>query len=129
MSSFKKVKEYIMDLGLEIDKEIPEDEILIIQDESQGLKNLIIDCESPILIIEQFILEIKNENMEIFKRLLQMNRELVHGAFVLEESGSKLLFRDTLQLENLDFNEIKASINALSLGLAENASELIQFSK
>jgi hypothetical protein len=39
------------------------------------------------------------------------------------------LFRDTLQLANLDFNELDASINALSLGLASFADELIALSK
>jgi hypothetical protein len=58
-----------------------------------------------------------------------MNRELVHGAFVIDEGGTKLLFRDTLQLANLDFNELDASINALSLGLASFADELIALSK
>jgi len=38
---------------------------------------------------------------------LQINRELIHGALTLDESGSKVIFRDTLQLENLDLNEIK----------------------
>jgi len=64
-----------------------------------------------------------------YKRLLQMNRTLVHGAFVLDEAGESVLFRDTLQLENLDLNELEGSINALSLALAENANELIAFNK
>jgi hypothetical protein len=64
-----------------------------------------------------------------FKRLLQMNRTLVHGAFVLDEEGAKVIFRDTLQLENLDKNELEGSINALSIALAEYAGELIEFSK
>jgi hypothetical protein len=65
----------------------------------------------------------------LFKRLLQMNRTLVHGAFVLDEEGKKVIFRDTLQLENLDKNELESSINALSIALAEYAGELIEFSK
>ncbi|MBT6225163.1 MAG: molecular chaperone Tir, partial [Candidatus Scalindua sp.] len=39
------------------------------------------------------------------------------------------IFRDTLQLENLDKNELEASITALSIALAEYAGELIEFSK
>jgi hypothetical protein len=58
-----------------------------------------------------------------------MNRELVHGAFVLDENGKIVLFRDTLQLANLDLNELEASINALGLGLAMYADELIGFAK
>ena len=127
MSDFEKVKGYLADLGLSISREEADSELVIVDDESKGLKNLVIDCEAPILIMEQFILPLKNANEAVFKRLLQMNRSLVHGAFVLDDSGERVLFRDTLQLENLDLNELQGSINALSLALAENAAELIEF--
>jgi hypothetical protein len=58
-----------------------------------------------------------------------MNRNLVHGAFVLDEGGQKVLFRDTLQILNLDINEIKASIDALALGLAEYANQLVHMAQ
>ena len=127
MSDFEKVKSYLCDLGLGISQEQAEDELVIVNDEAQGLKHLVIDCEAPILIMEQFIVILKNANEGVFKRLLQMNRNLVHGAFVLDDSAERVLFRATLQLENLDLNELQGSINALSLALAENAAELIEF--
>lgn len=127
MSDFEKVKSYLCDLGLGISQEHADDELVIVNDEAQGLKHLVIDCEAPILIMEQFILTLKSANEGVFKRLLQMNRNLVHGAFVLDDSAERVLFRATLQLENLDLNELQGSINALSLALAENAAELIEF--
>jgi hypothetical protein len=54
---------------------------------------------------------------------------LVHGAFVLNEEGTTLLFRDTLQLENLDRNELEGSIDALSLAMAEYGGELVSFAR
>jgi hypothetical protein len=59
--------------------------------------------------------------------LLQINREVVHGAFVLNEDASMLLFRDTLQLSNLDHNELEGSLNALSVALIENTDELLSW--
>ena len=56
-----------------------------------------------------------------------MNRSIVHGAFAVDEDGKMVLFRDTLQLENLDLNEVDGTIEALSLALAEFAEELISF--
>jgi len=127
--NFQKVKGYITELGFDISKEDVADELVVIDDESKGIKNLIIDCESPILIIEQFILKLKRDDKEIFKSLLQMNRNVVHGAFVLDEEGTGVLFRDTLQLDSLDLNELEGSINSLSLALVENTNALIEFSK
>jgi hypothetical protein len=127
MDYFKQVKDYLQELSYEITSEDPTDEILIISNENKGIKNLIIDCESPILIIEQFITDLKNGSADTYRSLLQMNRTLVHGAFVLDESGEKLIFRDTLQIANLDLNELEGSINALELCMAEYASTLISF--
>lgn len=126
---FSKVKDYLFELGFEIQTENPTEGLVVITDEEKGISNLVIDCEDEILVLEQFILPLKSEDPQILKRLLQINRETVHGALVLDETGSKVIFRDTLQLKNLDLNELEASVNAISLVLAEHAEELIKFSK
>lgn len=127
MSDFEKVKSFILDMGFAISHEEPQEELVVIDDDERGIKNLVIDCEAPILILEQVIIPTPQESSGFYKRILQINRTLVHGAFVLDEEGTTLLFRDTLQLENLDRNELEGSIDALSLALAEYASELVSF--
>ncbi len=127
--NLQKVKDYLDELELSISSEDEAEELVIIDDEDKGIKNLIIDCEDPVLVLEQVIMDVPQNTDGFFKRLLQMNRTLVHGAFVLDEDGTKVIFRDTLQLENLDKNELEGSINALSIALAEYAGELIEFSK
>ena len=129
MSDFEKVKDFILDMGFTISHEEPKEELVVIDDDERGIKNLVIDCEGSIVILEQVIIPMPNESSEFCKRILQINRTLVHGAFVLDEEGTTLLFRDTLQLENLDRNELEGSIDALSLGLAEYASELVSFAR
>jgi hypothetical protein len=127
MTDFEKVKDFILDMGFAISHEEPQEELVVIDDDERGIKNLVIDCEAPILILEQVIIPMPQESSDFCKRILQINRTLVHGAFVLDEEGTTLLFRDTLQLENLDRNELEGSIDALSLALAEYASELVSF--
>ena len=105
----------------------PKDFIAIIEDEENGIKNLVIDCEEPILVLEQVILKVSSRQNDLFKRLLQMNRNLVHGAFALDEDAQLVIFRDTLQLENLDRNELESSIHALSIALSEYGSELLEY--
>ncbi|MBT4497466.1 MAG: molecular chaperone Tir [Gemmatimonadetes bacterium] len=124
---FTRVKEFVVELEFAIDQEIPEEEIVIVHDEERGISNLVIDCEDSILVLEQLILELKGVDAAVYQRILQMNRDLVFGAFVLDEEGDKLLYRNTLALENLDLNELEGTINALSLGLAENGNELLSF--
>ena len=125
---FERVKEYILDLGFSIDDEIAEDEIVVINDEERGIHELVIDCEDDLVVLEQLILKFEGDvSAAVYRRLLQMNRSLVFGAFVLNEEGDTLLYRNTLALDNLDLNELESTINALSLGLAENSDELLGF--
>jgi len=125
---FDTVKEYVLELGFHIDEEIADEEIVIVNDADRGIHNLVIDCEDSVVVIEQLILELpETAGADTYRRLLQMNRELVFGAFVLDESGARLLYRNTLALANLDLNELETTINALSLGLAENGEALLAF--
>ncbi len=124
---FELVKSYLFELELPIIQEDEAEELVVITDEENGIKNFIIDCEDPILILEQGIMDVPQEPGDLYKRLLQMNRELVHGAFVLDDTAEKIIFRDTLQLENLDRNELEGSIRALSLALAEFSTELLNY--
>jgi len=129
MVDFEKVKDFLLDMGFVMSQEDPQEELIVIDDEERAIKNLVIDCEAPTLILEQVITPMPEGSSDFCKRLLQMNRTLVHGAFVLNEEGTTLLFRDTLQLENLDRNELEGSIDALSLALAEYGSELVSFAR
>lgn len=126
---FETVKTFLLDLGYAITDEDEAQELVVVKDEENGINNLIVDCEDPILILEQMIVPVPSQPGSMFQRLLQMNRTLVHGAFVLDEESTVVLFRDTLRIENLDLNELEGSIEALSLALAENANELLAFSK
>ena len=60
---------------------------------------------------------------------LQLSIGSVQGAFALDEEGTRVLYRKTLQRAHLDPNEVEGTIEALSLALAEFASELIGFNK
>ena len=126
---FQIVKDYLLELGYDITAEDAEEQLFIINDEEEGIRNLVVDCEDPILIVEQYILELKHVDEKTLTRLLQKNREIVHGAFALDETGKKLLFRDTLQIENLDLNELEGSINSLKLLMAEYSEYLLEFAK
>ncbi len=126
---FSIIKNYLLELNYNITHEDEKEGILMIQNQSKGINNLIIGIANPILIIEQYIFKISAPKENIFQQLLQKNRDIVHGAFVLDETGEKVIFRDTLQIENIDLNELEGSINSLSLLLSEYAENIIQFSK
>ena len=126
-NSFLKVKAYLTELKHSIISEDEKEGVFVIDNESEGIKNMVLVCADPILIMEQFIFEVKHNHAEVFKSLLQKNQDIIHGAFALDDTGTKVIFRDTLQLENLDLNEIDSSINSLSLLLSEYYGQIIKF--
>ena len=127
MPNFETVKQYLQNLDLPVLEEDAPEELVVVRDEEAGISRLVIDCEAPLLILEQRILPVPADPGDLYKRLLQMNRTLVHGAFVLDEEGTQIIFRDTLQLETLDEHELESSVDALSLAMAEYASELLTY--
>lgn len=127
--TFRKIQGYLLDLGISIMEESEEEAYFLVANENEGISNMMIACDDPIIIIEQYLFSLKEKDPEILCKLLQKNRDIVHGAFVLDESGTKVIFRDTLQSENLDLNELEASINSLTLLLGEYSDSIIEFAK
>lgn len=126
---FSKVKDFIFDLSFTITLEDEENGLIIIENESEGIKNLVLALADPLLIVEQSIFKLENAHPDIYKKLLQKNRDIIHGAFVLDESGQRVIFRNTHELENLDLNELQATLNSLELLLSEYSEEIIELSK
>lgn len=126
---FNKVKHWLLDYEFTISFQDENQKVLIIEKESNGIKNMILIISDTILIMEQFLFEIKNPTQEIYKILLQKNRDIVHGAFVLDHSGKKVIFRDTLPVDNMAQNEVMASIDSLGILVGEFNSEMIQMTK
>ena len=126
--SYCKVKEYLNELNYSIIGENESEGFLMIDKEEEGIKNMVIVVDDPILIMEQLIFKFKGDDVIMYKSLLQKNQDILHGAFVLNEAGDSVIFRDTLQVENLDLNELAGSLNSLSLLMSEYADQIIKFS-
>lgn len=126
MATYEDVKRMVLDLGLEIKEEIPEEEVIIVEDEERGIKNMVIDCEEEVLIIEQPIGKVSEKHYGWF---LERNRDLPFGAFALDSEDGIILFRQTLRLDTLDYEELEASISSLEIFFAEWGDELLNILK
>lgn len=129
MSHFEKVRDYLIELEYSIIKEDAENEVFIVESLEDGIQNLLIGIADPIIIIEQYLFDLTSNVGEVSKLLLMKNRDIVHGAFVMDDDGKKVIFRDTLQVETLDIEELEGSLTSLSLLLSEYTDEIIGFSK
>ncbi len=126
---FKKIESYLTQLGYFISYRDENEGIFCIESEEDGIKNLIIGVAQPIVVLEQFIFTLKSDDKDILKSLLKKNRDIVHGAFVLDETGTRVIFRYTMQSESLDLNELEGALNSLGLLLSEYYEQILEFSK
>ncbi len=129
MNHFEIIEDYALKLNCRILYKNERNGILKINNELDGIHNLILGIAPPILIMEQFLFSFKEDDLDMFKKLLQKNRDTIHGAFVMNEDGDRVLFRYTMQLQNLDFNEFESALNSLGLLLSEFSQQIIDFSK
>ncbi|MEM9338694.1 MAG: YbjN domain-containing protein [Bacteroidota bacterium] len=128
-SYFDTVKNYLLELDFDLVQEDEADGIFVVENEDSGMKNVVLIVADPILIVEQFLFELGEDAPQVSMELLKKNRDIIHGAFALDESGKKVYFRNTHECENLDLNELEATLNSLALLLSEYSTQLIEFSK
>lgn len=125
---FDKVKMYLDQLGYTYTYLNKKEGVFVVKNPQKNIHNLVIGVTDPILLMEQYMFDLSGDSVEVFKMLLKKNRDMVHGAFVLDDLGERVIFRDTLQIENLDLNELEGTLESLSLLMDEFSDDVKRFS-
>lgn len=127
MKTNEDIESYLVKLQWPFDK--VREGMWVIHDEEDKVENLVVLHEPPVVIFRVKLMEVPEKNREkLFRRLLQLNaHELVHGAYGLEEGNIVLI--DTLESENLDFNEFQASVESLIWEISAHYQELVSYRK
>ncbi len=96
------------------------DSTWVIQDTEKGFDQLFVTLEGPIIVLRINVMPVpKQRKAELFEELLRLNAtDLLHGAYALD--GDKVILIDSLEYETLDFGEFQASIDAMSLAIAQH---------
>ena len=90
-----------------------------------GATPVALRVDPPLVVLRVHIGDVKNEgtDLPLFKRLLQLNaRGLVHSSYGLDDS--RIVLSAALELENLDFNELEATLDEIDIALAQQLPEL-----
>ncbi|HSQ64698.1 MAG TPA: CesT family type III secretion system chaperone [Polyangiaceae bacterium] len=89
--------------------------------------------DPPLVVLRVHIGDVRKDkdrdgNAGLFRRLLQLNaRGLVHASYGLDED--RIVLSAALELENLDFNELEATLDEIDLAVAQQVPELAELSK
>jgi hypothetical protein len=90
---------------------------------------VVVHYAPPVLLLRVRVMELPaggERQGELFRQLLELNvRDLVHGSYGLE--GDHIVLTDTLELDNLDYNEFEASFDSVTMALASHMSALAPY--
>ena len=125
MTEKEKIEGFIINLDLTYE-EVTEN-TWVINDSEKGLNQVMVIAAMPVVIIRVKIMEIEESvSKEFYRELLALNAsDMVHGAYAID--GKDVIIIDTHEFETLDLEEFQASLDAISLALAQHYPVLSKF--
>lgn len=100
----------------------------IIHDETDDIDNIVVVHTPPVITFRVKLMNLPEDAVreELFQYLLRLNAtSMIQGAYGLEDDAVVIV--DSLQSENLDFNEFTASVDAIAFAVREHYEELREF--
>jgi len=87
---------------------------------------VVVHHADALLLIRMKVMDMPEESLvtkALYRTLLELNAtEIVHGAYGIEEGD--LILSDTLELETLDFHELRASMESIALAGATHMEQI-----
>lgn len=87
--------------------------------------------DPPLVVLRVHVGDLEGgdaQNGELFKKLLSLNaKSLVHTSFGVEDT--RIVLASALELENLDYNELAATLDEIDVTLAQQVAQLAELSK
>ena len=99
------------------------DEGMFLAHGENGGAGVVVHHSDPVVVLRLKMMDLPGDSGQrmgdLYRTLLELNAtDIVHGAYGIEEG--ELILTDTLELENLDFTELQASIESLQLAASSH---------
>jgi len=123
MKSAEDIESYLLRTGVAYERIHPGFWVLKLE----GHENLAVSIAGPVVAFRLKVMDLPVSGREaLYRMLLSLNtNEMVHGAFGLE--GEAVVIVHALELENLDFNEVQAVIDDMTMAIAKHYPHLSKF--
>ncbi|WP_394821941.1 hypothetical protein [Pendulispora albinea] len=110
---------------------------------SEAFPPIAMRIDPPLVVLRVHIADASADQPALFRKLLQLNAgSLLHSSYGLESarqtasgegtssvSTDRIVLGSALELENLDFNELEATLDEIDVALAQQVPELSQLLK
>ena len=115
---------------MELDFEEVEDGMwLVYPGGEHGETPVVVSFAPPLLVFRMKVLDVPRDGdkcSQLYRRLLEANAsEMVHAAYGLEEDD--VILTESLEVENLDFNEFQATVDSFGMAMATQMESLAAF--
>jgi hypothetical protein len=113
-----KIEEYLIDLKYNYQELKPN--FWLIDDTDHDLEGIVVTYVDPLVVFRVQVMSIPGHNQEEFyKKLLELNTsDMIKCAYGLE--GDKVVITGSLEYETLDYNEFRATVDAIGLALTQH---------
>lgn len=127
MKTNEDIERYLIEMDLPY--ETMSEGVWRVDNAEEDVDNIFIIHSAPIIVFRVSLMNVPKQNTEaLYKTLLELNAtSMLSGGYGIEDG--KVIILDTLQSENLDFNEFQASVDALTLAINEHYELLVEFNK
>ena len=112
-----KVEQYLIDLMFNYQQ--VDSNLWLVDDEEHSLQGAAIILAEPLVIIRVEVMDAPKDNcLELYTKLLELNTDVIYGGYALE--NGKIILMGTLEYDNMDYNDFRAMLDAFSLALTQH---------
>ena len=114
-------------IRMDVDYEELEEGMFLVQSKTNGAP-MVVHHSPPLLLVRLKVTDMPEHDeglMDLYRRLLELNAtDLVHGSYGIEEGDVAL--SDALELETLDFVELRASYESIVFAATSHMKDLAE---
>jgi hypothetical protein len=127
MTNREDLESYFIRMGVETDEV---DENIWVLEGGEGETNVVVTYAPPVVVLRLKVMDLPEDASDqqlspLYRKLLELNAsDLVHGSYGIEEGAVAL--SDALELETLDFQELRASYESIVFAASSHMKDLAE---
>jgi CesT_Tir_1 len=125
MTSREDLESYLLRMGVE--HEEVDDAMWLLKPGSSGT-SVVVSYAPPVVLLRLKVMELPEDADDVrlapfFRRLLELNAsDILHGSYGIE--ANEVVLSDALELEDLDFSELRSSYESMVLAATSHTPGL-----
>jgi hypothetical protein len=127
MTTKEDLESYLIRMGVEYEE--LEENMWLLRPVDHAV-NVVMNYTPPVVLLRLKVMDLPADTEDtrlaaFYRRLLELNAsEILHGSYGIEENN--IVISDALELEDLDFSELRSSYESMVLAAASHMSVLAE---